>query len=206
MSTCNELASVPKRSSVGGDFMRTPLIKCFGTCSSEDFWANAPTNFLPHYGNIIAVKFTYKTEEKRIVQCVKLILPGGVGKENLDKVHYEVSECGKFFSVLVDAPPLLDDTDVIDDLFACEAKGNANFSRRLLAHKDLFMELKMSSDRALVSSVKIPLDFEVDKTIDEEDIFWYGDEPGSVVLMIDLYKADHEKYMASKPKRFKMKA
>ena len=168
--------------------------------SVEEFMASAPTNFLPHYGIINAVKFTYRTEKNRTVQCVKLLLPGGVA---IDDVVYEVSECGKSLSVFVDAPPLLHDTKAIDRAFGSEADGHPDFTRLMSAHKDLFMEMKNKDDRPLVSSAKIPLDFEVVKTIVEDDVLSFGDKSGAIVVLINLYKVEHEQ-STSKPKRFKM--
>ena len=76
----------------------------------DNFWEYAPDNYVCSYEHAHA-KFVYWTKSKREVQCIVVLLPSGITKENLNDDNYKVAECGKKFVVTFPAPDLFNNAD-----------------------------------------------------------------------------------------------
>jgi hypothetical protein len=84
------------------------IFPTLGTCNEEEYWNNAPKNVVRNYSPP-ATKFMFMTEDMKQVQCVKVLLPSGVGSDNLDDIEHEVSTCGMFLVLTYPAPQLFAD-------------------------------------------------------------------------------------------------
>lgn len=151
-------------------------------------------------------KFTYVTAEKRMVQVLVLIMRGGVAPNSLDQVDYEVSECGTFFVVNATLPALYSDKELIAKSFSFEERQDHNWQRRQMAHESFFMSISCSNNVKLNETTTIPLDFEVCKKVEADDVHFMADPHGTRILIIDLYKAEDSNYVSKKPTKLNMVA
>lgn len=124
------------------------LLTKLSQLTSEDFWKTAPKNFIRGYEHTYYT-FKYVTGNKREVQCIIMLLPGGVATRSLENVDYEVSEDGSEFVVTFPAPGMFSDGTqlALSSMYDGEEQQNKpDWNRRQVALETLLMEMKPNEE------------------------------------------------------------